>query len=116
MKEVEDRFHVGLQLGDYTIVSCLSWYRIEGILLTLRRSLVGKEDTSPSIHDAFTERDNVVEHVKRHVRACSYARGLVEHLCDHRQVSVEVCSNGLSNVTERLEDRRLELVAEGRAL
>lgn len=40
----------------------------------------------------------------------------MEHLCDHRQVSVEVCSDGLSNVTERLEDRRLELVAEGRAL
>lgn len=34
------------------------------ILHTLRRALVGQKDTTPGIHDAFTERNDVVKRLE----------------------------------------------------
>ena len=77
---------------------------------TRRSALVGQKNTTPSIHDALTERNNVIHHVVWEVGAGGHAGGLLENLTNDRQVCVEVGSDGLGDIAEGLKNRRLELV------
>jgi hypothetical protein len=92
MKELEDGLDEWLELSDG------------------RCALVRKQDTTPGIHDTLAEGNNVVDHVEWQVVAGGNRRGLLENTAYNSEVSVELGSNGLSNVTESLQDGRLELV------
>ena len=109
MEELEDRFNIGLELSH---CRWLSTRRKDCVthLLTLRLALIRQNNTTPGIHDSFAKRDDVVEHLNINVRAGGYNRCLLEDLGDDRQVCVEVCPDSLSNVSERLEDCRLQLI------
>ena len=96
MKKLEDRLDKRLKLDD------------------LRGTLVRQENTTPGIHYTFTEGDDVVERFKSNVGTGCNGRSLLKDLSNHWQVNVELCPNGLSNITECFEDGRLQLV--GRAL
>lgn len=111
VKELEDRLDERLQLGDYDLISMLISYLCKSEEQHTRRgALVGQKNTTPSIHDAFTERNNVVHHVVWEVGAGGHARGLLENLANNCQVRIEVGSDGLSDITKGLKNRRLELV------
>lgn len=92
VKELEDGLDEWLELSDR------------------RCALVRKQDTTPGIHDTLAEGDNVVDHVVWKVGAGGDRRGLLENTADNSEVSVELGSNSLGNVTESLQDGRLELV------
>lgn len=77
---------------------------------TRRSALVGQKNTTPSIHDAFTERNNIIHHVVWEVGAGGDAGGLLENLANDRQVRIKVSSDGLGNIAEGLKNSRLELV------
>lgn len=96
VKKLEDRLDKGLKLDD------------------LRGTLVRQENTTPGIHDTFTKRDDVVERFKSNVGTGGNGRSLLKDLSNDWQVNVELCPDGLSNITECFEDGRLQLV--GRAL
>lgn len=96
MKKLEDRLDKRLELDN------------------LRGTLVRQENTTPGIHDTFTERDDVVERFKSNVGTGGNGRRLLKDLSNDWQVNVELCPDGLSNITECFEDGRLQLV--GRAL
>jgi hypothetical protein len=74
------------------------------VILTLWCPLVSKENSAPSIHDAFTKRNNVVQHIDRNVMAGGDIRRLLEDLSNDWQVSVEVGSDRLSNVTKGFQN------------
>lgn len=77
---------------------------------TRSSALVRQKNSTPSIHDAFTERNNVVHHVVWEVGAGGHAGGLLENLANDCQVRIEVGSDGLGDVAKGLKNRRLELV------
>lgn len=77
---------------------------IQEVVLTLLRPLVSNENSSPGIHDAFTKRNDVFQHVERDVRAGSDVRRLLEHLSNNWQVSVEMGSDRLSNITKGFQN------------
>lgn len=76
----------------------------------MRCALVRKKDTTPSIHDAFAERGYVFQHFKGNISACSDIRGCLEDLANYGQVSVELCPDSLSDVTECFQDCGLQLI------
>ena len=110
MKKLEDRLDERLELGDCDLISTLTSYLESKGKLTGRSALVRQKDTTPSIHDALTERDNVINHVVWEVGAGGNAGGLLENLANNRQVGIEVSADGLADITEALEDGRLQLV------
>lgn len=110
MKQLEDGFNEWLELGDCGNISIMGEAKGGRLQLTGRCAFVGQKDTTPSIHDTLAKRDNVVDHLVGKVGAGGDARGLLQDLANNRQVGVELGSDGLSNVTEGLEDRGLELV------
>ena len=77
---------------------------------TGRSALIGQKNTTPSIHDALTERNNVIHHIIWEVGAGGHAGGLLENLANDRQVRIKVGSDGLGDIAEGLKNRRLELV------
>ena len=109
MEELEDRFNIRLE-GSHCRYLSIRRKSCITHLLTLRLALIRQNNTTPSIHNSFAKRNNVVEHFDINVRAGGYDRCLLEDLGDDRKVCVEVCSDSLSNVSERLEDCRLQLI------
>lgn len=83
---------------------------------TLAACLQSNDDATPSIHNAFSERDDVVVHLVRTLGRSSDSRGLLQNLRDDRQVRLEVATDGASDIAEALQDSRLELVSQGSAL
>lgn len=83
-----------------------------GVLLSLTLFLLhGYDDSSPSIHNAFAQRHNVIKHViVRLLVLCDLSRGL-KYLSHGLQVFLEVRSNRVGYVSEALKDCRFELVA-----
>lgn len=84
--------------------------------LTLVSGLHGIDDTAPSIHDAFPEGNDVVEHLVRAISGGSNSSSLLQNLNNNREISLKVTANSAGNVAETLEDGRLELVGKGCAL
>ncbi len=84
--------------------------------LTFVASLHGRDNTAPSVHNTLAQGDDVVEHLVRAIGRGSNARRLLEDLGDNGQVGLEVALDGDSNITETLENRRLELVRKAGAL
>lgn len=77
----------------------------------LGATLVREQDTTPSIHDTLTQRDDVVNHVIRKIGAGGNRGGLLKNLTHNGQVVIEVGgSDGLSDISEGLQDGGLELV------
>ena len=89
---------------------------VDGLFaLTLASTSHGHECTGPSIHNAFAESDDVLEHLERRV-GYRDGGGLLQDLGDDREVCLEGTADCLGDVTKALEDGGLELVAERRAL
>lgn len=76
----------------------------------------GTNDTTPGVHDSFSQRDDVVVHLIAAIRAGSDGGGLLEHLSDNGEVGLKVAANRVGNITEALKNGRLELVAQSGAL
>lgn len=83
--------------------------------LTLATSSHGHQGTRPGIHNAFAESDDILEHLEGSIGHVD-GGGLLQDLCNDRKVGLKGTADCLSDVTEALEDGRLELVAERRAL
>jgi hypothetical protein len=83
--------------------------------LTLATNSHGHECARPGVHDALTQRDNVLEHLKRRV-GYGNGGGLLQDLGDDREIRLKGRPNGLSNITKALKNGGLELVTERRAL
>lgn len=78
--------------------------------------LHGDYDTRPSIHNAFPQRSNVVIHIISILRAWIYIGGLLQNGSYHGQVGLEVGPDSLRDISEALQDCRLELVTQCSAL
>lgn len=83
---------------------------------TLVAHLHGANDAAPGIHDSLSERDDVVVHLIASVRTGSNSSCLLQNLSDDREVGLEVATNSVGDITEALQDGRLELVTQSRAL
>ena len=66
----------------------------------------------PRIHDAFSQRDDVVEHLERRILAHSNISSSLKDLCYHRKICLKMRPYGLGNIAEGLQDRWSELVAD----
>ena len=75
-----------------------------------------QHDSTPGIHDALTERDDIVEHLVWSLWRGRDVSRLLQHLRDDRKVHLEVSTDGLSEVPETLKDSRFELIAQGGTL
>jgi len=82
------------------------------VVLSLTLSLLhGYNYSSPSIHNAFTQRHNVIKHVVvRLLILCDLSCGL-KNLGHGLQVFLEVWPDRVGYVSEALKDCRFELVA-----
>ena len=72
-------------------------------------TLVSQKDTTPGIHDTLSKRHDIVTHIHSDLRTGSDNGCLLEKRANDSQVRLELRSNGLSNIAESLENRRLEL-------
>jgi hypothetical protein len=79
-------------------------------LRTLRLALVGQKDPTPGIHDALTERDDVVKHFHSYVGTGCDGRCLLKDLGDDRQVYIKLSPDSLGNVSKGFENRGLKLI------
>jgi hypothetical protein len=83
---------------------------LEAVHITLVAELHGANDAAPRIHNAFSERNDVVVHLIAAVRASSDSCGLLQHLSDNGKIGLEMAANGIGDVTKTLQNSRLELV------
>jgi hypothetical protein len=85
--------------------------------LTLVRSSQRHNDTAPGVHDSLAKGNNVVQHLKvLRVLLSADACCLLQNLRDDREVAFKSAANSLSNIAKRLQNCRLELVAQSCAL
>lgn len=75
----------------------------------------GDDDTVPGIHNALTERNDVVKHLEAGLVLGRDTSSLLQDLANNGEVGLEGTTNSLGDVTEALKDGRLELVAEDSA-
>ena len=80
--------------------------------LTLVTALHGDNAAIPSVHDAFSQRGNVVDQLVIALSAEGHLAGLLKHLGDNRKVVLESTMNGVRDITKRLEDSWLELITK----
>lgn len=85
-------------------------------VLTLVTCLHCTDDATPGIHDAFTQGNDVVKHLVRDIGASSDSGGLLQHLGHNGEVGLKMAANSTSDISEALENGRLELVGKSRAL
>ena len=84
--------------------------------LTLATGLHGANDTAPRIHNAFTQRNDVVEHLVRTIRASGDGGSLLQYLGHNGKVCLKVPADSTGNIAETLENGGLELIGECSAL
>lgn len=74
--------------------------------------LESNDDATPGVHDAFAQRQDVVnEIVVRGIILRDISCG-IKHLSNGFKILLEMCTNGIGYVSEALEDCGLELIAE----
>ena len=83
---------------------------------TLSAGLHRTNDTTPRIHDALTQSNNIVEHLVGAIGTGGDSRSLLQYLGDNSEVGLKVAANGARNIAEALKNGRLELVGKGSAL
>jgi len=84
--------------------------------LTLSTSFHSPNNSTPSIHNTFTQRDDVVEHLIGSIGASLNTSCLLQNLSDDRKVSLEMTTNSAGNIPKALENRRFELIGKCRTL
>lgn len=82
------------------------------MLQTFSACLHRDNGTSPSIRDAFTERNDVVEHLIGDVGIDIDACSGIQNLRNRGEVKFKLASNRLSNVAKALQDSWFKLVAQ----
>lgn len=85
-------------------------------MLTFATGPHGSNNATPRIHDTLPQRDNIVKHLIGTVVAGRDGSSLLKNLRDNREVGLKMPANGTSNVAKALQNSRLELVCESRAL
>lgn len=74
------------------------------------------DDATPSVHNSFSQRDDIIIELVGAVRSSSDGRGLLQDLSNDGQISLEVATNSIGYVTKALKDGRLKLVRKRLAL
>lgn len=94
VEELEDRLNIRLKSSN------------------LRSTLVGQEDTAPSIHDTFAEGDHILHGISIDIIGECDARRLLKDLCYNRQVGLEVYANSLCDISESDENGGFECISK----
>lgn len=113
-KQLEDRLHVRLEdLG------CAENSQLERRdkskhcgKLTLGAGLHSTNNATPGIHNAFSQGDDIVEHLVRAFGCRGDSRSLLEHLGNNRKIRLKMTTDGTSNISKTLKDSRLKLVGK----
>ena len=74
------------------------------------------DDTTPGIHNPFAQRHDVVNHVVIRLVALDDIGRSFQHLGYCLQIFFEMWSNGVSYISETLQNSGLQLVAKGSIL
>lgn len=93
-------------------------YRIEerNKEVALVACLHGIDGTIPSVENAFPQRCDVVDHLVVVLSGQCNLTSLLEYLCHNGQISLECAADSMCDITEALQNRRLQLVAKSGAL
>jgi hypothetical protein len=83
---------------------------------TLAAGLHRTDDTTPGVHDALAQSNNIVEHLVGAIVAGGDGRSLLQYLGPDGKVGLKVAANGASNIAKALKNGRLELIGKGSAL
>ena len=116
VQELKDGLDERLQERLYIQVSVSPFHHFMAWWPTLAGRSHRQHDSTPGIHDALTERDDIVEHLVWTLRRGRDVGRLLQHLRDDREVDLEVSTDGLSEVPEALKDGRFKLIAQGSTL
>lgn len=94
MQELEDRVHIWLKSSN------------------LRSALIRQKNTTPGIHDTFTERDHVLYCFRINVTGEGDTGSLLKDCGNDRQIRLKVRANSLRNISESNKNGRLECVSK----